>query len=384
MRQLFFRCLGATALLFAASCSNEPDLGKSDPYLSDDTAVVTISLGVEGRTQTRAEGQPAISDGTRATTLIYAIYNNKGDLVKITNPNYKSEEETPTEDRLVTRAKIDGIEFPHELPAFELVKGLEYTMVFWAQSENGDTYYDTNDLKNIQVKYENAANNDELRDAFCARYTLILSQSDNDKEVTITLKRPFAQINVGFTKAGYELMKSHSTNGDITKSSITVKNVSNLFDLYSNNVGTASANIVDAEYAVSATPSTMEIDGSTLGQYLQVDIDNNGQIADTEEFVWLSMCYILAPDQNNGTSTYRTTVDISNLKFYYEDGSEYETDLEEIPFVPVQRNHRTNILFDPANKTTLLLHLDPNYDEDDSNIRNDQDSEDNWSDNSGN
>ena len=71
-KKLFFGMFVAAGMLLATSCSND----ELEVAQSGNEAQVTFSLGLEG-----GIGSRAISDGTGAKKLVYAVYNANGELI---------------------------------------------------------------------------------------------------------------------------------------------------------------------------------------------------------------------------------------------------------------------------------------------------------------
>lgn len=359
MKRNIFRYLSAAVvLLLSASCSED---FIADPYQSGDKTTVTFSLGLENSSQTRAidpdyDADPTISDGTRATTLIYALYTADGQPLTIDGES---------------QIRMTGTHFPVSL-TLNLVKGMTYKVVFWAQSETGDTYYDTSDLKNIEIRYEDndddhsgQLNNDEARDAFCKSVELTVSRSDATSSQEIILKRPFAQINVGIAKAAWEIMQNSNMN--ITESAISILGVGRKFNLVDNavvspdDVGGNTQGYTTANYAKAVIPHNMQLGGQQIkNPYLEVDTDGNGE---KEQYVWVSMGYILPPSIDQSA-----TVDITSMAFYYDTDTSYEPQALPMTNVPVRSNYRTNILFSEETLTgqaRIILDVNAKYDDND-------------------
>lgn len=68
-KKLFLGMFAAAGMLLATSCSND----ELDVVQSGNEAQVTFSLGLEGGIATRA-----ISDGTGADVLMYAVFDKDG------------------------------------------------------------------------------------------------------------------------------------------------------------------------------------------------------------------------------------------------------------------------------------------------------------------
>ncbi|WP_342989649.1 MULTISPECIES: hypothetical protein [Bacteroides] len=164
-KKLFFGMFAAATMLFATSCSNDEMDG-----LKGNESVVSFTLEQPG-ISTRA-----YSDGLKATNLTYAVYDAEGNLVK-------SDE-------------LKGIFSGKQATVtFTLPPNKTYDFLFWADNENAPYTFSTTD-KTITVDYKNAKGNDEDRDAFYAVKTG-LEVLEGSVTETITLTRPFAQLNIG-------------------------------------------------------------------------------------------------------------------------------------------------------------------------------------------
>ena len=304
-KKLLLGMFAAAGMLLATSCSKE----EQDVVQSGNEAQVTFSLAADGRIATRA-----ISDGTGADLLYYAIFDADNKLITTisgsTNGLLKKENAFPN------ASKTDEVEVT-------LAKGQEYTAVFWAQDASCDAYRvtaETDGLK-VAVDYE-GNNNDETRDAFFKAETFKVT---GNAEIDVELKRPFAQINVGVTKADWDAAVASGVT--ITESKVVIKNAATSINLLD---GTVSGEQV-VEYDFAAIPT----DPATL----EVDVDRNGTIDENEKYKYLSMCYILT---DNGAE--KTTLEADGLQFTFKSGGEDIVFDEGLHAVPVQRNWRTNIL----------------------------------------
>ena len=141
----------------------------------------------------------------------------------------------------------------------------------------------------------------------------------------MVLKRPFAQINVGVTKADWDAAVASGVT--ITESKVVIKNAATSINLLD---GTVSGKQV-VEYDFAAIPT----DPATL----EVDVDRNGTIDENEKYKYLSMSYILTDNDAD-----KTTLEADGLQFTFKSGGEDIVFDEGLHAVPVQRNWRTNIL----------------------------------------
>ena len=322
-KKLFLGMFAAAGMLFATSCSND----ELDVVQSGNEAQVTFSLAAEGGIATRA-----ISDGTGAKKLVYAVYNADGELIKtIAN--------TDVNGQIVDNSAFDnGLT---ENVTITLAKGQQYTVAFWAQNPNC-TAYTTTDLKNVTIDYA-GLNNDETRDAFFKAETFTVT---GNTEIDVVLKRPFAQINVGVYQTDWDAAKASGI--EIEKSKVTIENAATSINLLTGEVGGEQTveygfDIIPAQFA---TPETLD-----------VDLDKDGT---KENYVYLSMSYILANDETTG---YAKTA-LEDLDFTFAPISGNNINFSEgLNAVPVQRNWRTNIIGKIlTGDVTFNITIDPIYD----------------------
>ena len=311
-KNLFLGMFAATGMLLATSCANE-DL---NVVQSGNKAQVTFTLGAEGGIATRA-----ISDGKTANQLVYAVFNSVGEPLSVFDVNNDGEYEHQMVETIG-----DITETPHTV-TITLAKGQTYQVAFWAQNSACGAY-GTSDLREITVSYD-GFNNDENRDAFFK--TEIFEVKGNETR-NVTLKRPFAQINVGVTAEDWAAAKASGVN--INESSVTLENAATKINLLTGAVSEPTK----VEYKLTSIPNDPEI--------LKVDVDKDG---DFEEYQWLSMCYILpadfstTTDENGVLGTNKTTLESLSFTFSPESGNDFSFN-DGLAGAPVRRNWRTNIL----------------------------------------
>lgn len=322
-KKLFLGMFAAAGMLLATSCSND----ELDVVQSGNEAQMTFSLGLEGGIATRA-----ISDGTGAKKLVYAVYNASGELIETianTDVNGQIFDNSAFDNGLTEKVTIN------------LAKGQQYTVAFWAQNPNC-TAYTTTDLKNVTIDYA-GLNNDETRDAFFKAETFTVT---GNTEIDVVLKRPFAQINVGVYQTDWDAAKASGI--EIEKSKVTIKNAATSINLLTGQVGGEQTveygfDIIPAQFA---TPET-----------LNVDLNKDGT---KENYVYLSMSYILANDETTGYA--KTTLEDLDFTFAPKSGNNINFS-EGLNAVPVQRNWRTNIIGKIlTGDVTFNITIDPIYD----------------------
>ena len=198
-----------------------------------------------------------------------------------------------------------------------------YDVVFWAQNQACTAYNYTN-LKDVSIDYKEALCNDETRDAFYAVKNITVN---GDEQMDVTLYRPFAQINVAFD--GEETF----TNSQLTIAGDILTNINLL-------TGIATGSESEVTFATNTVPT----------EALVTEVNGEEQ-----SFTYVAMAYLLA---NTDPATYNVTT-VAN------DGQKEFTPADN---VPVQRNYRTNIIYNvPDGTVDFTVTVDPQYNEPDMN-----------------
>lgn len=303
-------------MLMATSCSNN----ELEVAQLGNEAQVTFSLGLEN-----GIGSRTISDGTKADKLVYAVYKinsttGVAELQKVVNSDENGQ-------------FIKGDFKSGDNVSVTLAKGQTYQVAFWAQDSDCNAYT-TTDLTNVQVDYENAANNDELSDAF---FKTVEFKVMGNQTIDVVLKRPFAQINVGVYKTDWEAAVASGI--EIEKSTVTIENAAASVNLLTGAVGPETTDVT-VTYSSAAIPT----------EELKVDHNEDDDFDDeNERYAWLSMSYILVADhddtkdENGLLGTDQTT--LTGLTYTFTPKSGHALEFKEgLNGVPVRRNWRTNIL----------------------------------------
>ena len=288
--------LAIAGMLFATSCSqdellNEPTTGD---YVS-----AKFTIGTSDGIATRA----TIGNGTKADKVACAVYDEKG---------------TELRDLYAIRDVVD-MKATYEI---RLAKGQKYRVAFFAYNSTADAY-DVTYLTDIKVK-DSQNSNIENRDAFTAYVDVDATVNTINEDVT--LYRPFAQLNLGVDNTEWtDAVKAGVT---VAKSKIVVTNVYNQFSAYDNAV-VATAEPVTMTFAMNTIPS----------EELEVDVDRDGTIANTEKFKYLALNYLLVGDAGTEKS-------LTDVEFVWENSDASKTNNPTTHFknIPVQRNYRTNII----------------------------------------
>ena len=274
-----------------------------------DTATVTFEVNTPTLT-TRAVG-----DGNTAKKLYVGVYENQnGELKGPLDVSLIDGNEPVTFTDRVARVNL------------ALAKNKEYSVIFWAETENNkDAMFDIDwDSRQLTLKSSLKANQ-ESYDAFWAQKDVKIS---NNIEEKVELKRPFAQLNIGTSDSDKDLAAAAGIVVDRTEVKTKVFTTFNLQN------GTA-ADEAEVTYKMEAIA---DIEGESF------------PTATTEQsYLYLSLNYLLM-------NTDKSIVDVTFSYMDEEDDNAYELKFNS---VPVQRNYRTNIygtlLTNSANYTVEIL-----------------------------
>ena len=286
MKKYFLSIVALAGMLFATSCQESI----VEPQMEGPT---TFTVQVPD-----AMGTKAIGDATNVDKLFVEVYSNGTSIFK----------------------KTQGINGSTTV-SLDLIKGQEYQIVFWAQK--GDSYVKEGDgLAEINIPTE--FHNNESGAAFYAYETFKID--GNAKSVT--LKRPFAQLNLGTTEASLKTDASAS-NVQLLSSSVTLATATKFSTIFG-----AGTNVDTRTYTASI---------SSFG-------DEKLTLANGDEYVYVSMDYL--PVVYGG--------DVVEL------GVKIETNLGTITHnftnVPIQKNYRTNIVGNLiSSKTDFVVEVNDDW-----------------------
>ncbi len=276
MRKLFCFALLSALVLGMVSC--EKDDGEPNVILSVEAPLPATK---------------SISDGSGIDILYFQVFNSKGE--PIDSDGY-----------------YGVIDFKGGKASLQMkfVKNFAYKVVFWAQNSSC-TAYDMSEFNTkgrIKVNYGGAANDDN-RDAFYKMHEISVKGRVNE---SVVLRRPFAQIN--FLADDFGIIQAMELDKEMTSTLIVSGDVPNVLNGLDGTVECEE----DAEFTVAALPSDPE--------YVKIG---------GESYRWVSMNYILAPDN----SDVLTKV---NAKFVNQVAG--TTQSINVPNLRYQRNYKTNVI----------------------------------------
>ena len=306
-KKLLLNAAVLATMLTSISCSQEEVAGGQ----AGDESVVTFTAQLPGSPQSKA-----IGDGMTATTLSYAVYAQG-----TTTPLITSEDEVTFTNGQATIS-------------LRLASGRSYDLLFWADAygaEDSDAPYTVDfNTQTLTIDYDAAKtlSNDESRDAFFGTTTLEVKGAVNRN---VTLKRPFAQLNIGTNDM--DDATASGLNTDALRTSVTVKNV------YKN------LNLMNGEVGEDVTV--------TFGEN---DIPEEQFTANSTTYDYLALNYLLVG----------TDKGVVDCEFTYTDGATNGS--KTISNVPVQRNYRTNIFGSIlTGAVDLGITIDPDFETPDHN-----------------
>ena len=294
MKRCFYSMMAAMALLLLSACSSDDELSQGN----GNEALVSFNVELSGGMQNKA-----ISDGTTAKNLTVHVFDENG--------TYLSELDKTVE--LNEKKKSVSI---------NLVKGKTYSFLFWASVNKENSPYSFGvDGKTITVDYNDAKANDESRDAFLGVVKNKVVEASFEESVT--LKRPFAQIN--FLTDDIETAKTGGlTIDENTQSSVTISNAATTLDPFTNTVG----GITEAEVIFGDAKMP-------IAEKLTIGAETSAK-----DYNYLGTAYFLVPAEGaiEDAGKSKTTLNSATLKIKGINGEGLK-----VENVPVQWNYRTNI-----------------------------------------
>lgn len=310
----------ASAFSFASCNSSDDEIAnvasqESTVTFTTELPAELISRAARGVDNNTALTQSIYSDGLKATTLYYAVYTYDENGTNLVLTNYGKQGDKGYINNPVQFSNL------HATVSFTLANGNPYKFVFWAQSDEASQYTFNPETGDIKIDYSKVVCNDDNQDAFyaCVSYTFSQGQSQS-----VTLTRPFAQLNVGLT----DYARAKEVGMELAESSMSIYKVPNTINLISGQIpdynpanGTLNdPNYEDALYTYNVTPAKQAYAGPFPAK-------ENGEYVDAE---YESMIYVLATTKTYDIQfNYKSTTGVTKSFGFFS--------------VPLSPNHRTNI-----------------------------------------
>ena len=280
-------------MLAAGSCQKEVEFLEGDTMVKFEVSAGDVAT-------------KAIADASNITVLHWELYGS--DIRTATAPYGEG-----------TVTDTDGDKnFTVEL---RLVADQDYNIVFWAETEHGATHYDTQDLRSVKINtYSDENANDESRAAFFGIHNF---QTENGVSVneSVTLYRPFAQINLGTTTYVTDLNQINGGQLAVESTQMTVTKIANVFNTLEG-VGVAENFNGEVTFKAAVTPNG---EADKTQKLLKVNEDT---------YYWIGMNYLIVEGDSDA-------IDVDVVLNTNMGKVEHS-----ITNVPVKENYRTNILGD--------------------------------------
>lgn len=301
MKKILIFVSAAFAMLCAGACHKE------------DVSVVPAEAAVNVSVQLPVEQTKAMSQAELVDIVYYEVWNSEMTI------------------RLIPAAGEEPVSAPvvnnTATLSLTLVSSQTYNFIFWAQNKACGAY-DVDDLQKVGVDYSviAAAGNQDKFDAFYAVEEIAVTGPIDE---TVTLRRPFSQLNFGADTMTTSI-------GDITVGATSVK-VSQLATVFNTITGFGEAEQTDVVF---------QADGVATDEALVV----NGK-----SYTWLTMDYVLMMDDH----------DVVDVEAVFNVGMDAPVK-RAIGNVPLKKNYRTNIVGDIFTADArLTIVVDPDFDQPD-------------------
>ena len=294
MKKLIYCAAALATALFAGSCQQE---------LLDNAAgetTVSYSVALPGAST------KAIGDGTNVNQLVYEVWKvgEDGNITDLSTRLYqKTINVAPTAEK-------------KWIVSLNLVQNQYYKVLFWAQvqKEAGFENYDTDELRNVHYAFDVTKAYSSNQEDYAAFYgTKNLSTFSTPQGETITLTRPFGQLNIGTTN-----------NADETEYTVAL-----------------SQSSVEVTVPTSFNVATSETSGETKVNFNLANVPTEVLPVSGTNYEYVAMNYVFAGSNSDVTYTIDT--------FMTPAGSTESTPAtitKTIPNVPFKENYRTNIIGD--------------------------------------
>ena len=318
MKKIFgFMSFLALAGAFA-SCQRED---VSEDIHRGQEVSLTLSARVSGQGVAEVKSQENPGDGSAINRCILKIFLMDGD--------------TPEPYGTPVYTVVSGKEASFD--DVTLITGYSYKLVLWADHVSGtgteenlktDLHYNTARLPAVSLAHAYSSN-DDTRDAFYA--VCDLEKVTGSVAQTVTLRRPFGQLNI--ITADYGAVNSVSSSLVPEKVKLDFKQIPTGMNLLDGTL-TVNDDVVSGPVDVAEVTDPVQADGAKQ----------------------LSFDYIFAPE------TEQKMLSGIKMTFCDENGNELSVTPYEFPDIPLQRNYRTNVSGNLLTKTgTLTVEVNADF-----------------------
>ena len=311
MKKILSLMVAALSLLALSSCMKENfDNGA-------DEATMTLNISMPDAAATKAYGDGKFAD----KNVIIGVFDENG-VEKFRKVYVWGPEEFSKEVQI------------------RFVMGKSYQLVLWAQY--GEAYGKPATMSLDEITLDYAASNREELDAFHAYVPTFKVTQDFTK--SITLKRPFAQLNFATTVGDMDESIAAGDLGIHNMAAVTIKNVANTLNLF-----TGEATYIDENQKSESMGKAVVIPETAFpkvdGKYPTIEVDG-------KTYEVISMNYVLVADagSQDGKTTVDLTLQVGDLVI-------------EVPGANMKRNWRTNVVGELlTGEGTFTVKIDPIFD----------------------
>ena len=323
--------------LSSCSSDNDSEYVEKPEALNPEHVEINLAVQVADVMASRSQG-----DASMINELYYLVMDKDGNPADYPQENSNGDVE-------VLPSKLVRIEDYDPSSEYQLtlymIRGQEFNISFWAQCDEASDIFDLSSFPEVNIDYSKAQNNNENFDAFCATLNV---KGDvgvfNDK---VTLRRPFAQINMGAILDDWKASGIYDIQ--TVKSSLEIPNAANCINVLTDRVS------VNGVEGVTSNPVVIPLSN------IFPDEDENSTLI-VEEFEepfnesrCISSSYFLVNANDLADSENTSMPFVFNL----DDGKRTHT--ISVNNVPVKRNYRTNIvgsILTTTNKIFVVINKD--------------------------
>lgn len=307
MKSVLRFAAAAALLVLAASCNKEVSVSEKEVPVTMNITLPEI-------------GTKAIADGLKVNKVHCIVFRN-GNLISHSD---------------VTKTiTMSGKQATYTT---RLISGQTYKIAFWAEVAD-NTYYTVDYASATVAASYGSVGNDENRDAFFN--AMEFTVTDATSALSVTLKRPFAQLNYGLSAADKALADAISP---IAKAEVSL-----------DGGAYTKLNLLTGEVSAPATVPVVFASAPVITSE-KLKVQPAGATAATE-YEYLSMNYILVNQEVTPNAT---------LKLY--DASNALVTTVNTSLVPLKRNYRTNIVGNLISEPAQInIVVDPTFSTPDNN-----------------
>lgn len=307
MKSVLRFAAAAALLVLAASCNKEVSVSEKEVPVTMNITLPEI-------------GTKAIADGLKVNKVHCIVFRN-GNLISHSD---------------VTKTiTMSGKQATYTT---RLISGQTYKIAFWAEVAD-NTYYTVDYASATVTATYGSVGNDENRDAFFN--AMEFTVTDATSALSVTLKRPFAQLNYGLSAADKALADAISP---IVKAEVSL-----------DGGAYTKLNLLTGEVSAPATVPVVFASAPVITSE-KLKVQPAGATAATE-YEYLSMNYILVNQEVTPNAT---------LKLY--DASNALVTTVNTSLVPLKRNYRTNIVGNLISEPAQInIVVDPTFSTPDNN-----------------